>query len=253
MQNLSSAFGFWDILLILAVSIQATIIAYLHNPKLKALVLSIPVPFTLAVMAVGTKVDVCNVTGIIILFMVICLVYALNQKIKTPIIPAIILGALAYCFAGATLSAVLPKTQFAFWIMAGVVLATVVTASITMPDGTEIGYRSMLPVWIKFPIIVAIIVILVIIKKHLQGFMTVFPMVTVIAMYEARYSLWAICRQMPVLMLSLLVMMVTCNTTYSLLGIYGSLIAGWVTFLPALYVLNGNSDRVRRMLRQMIS
>jgi hypothetical protein len=250
-QNLSFAFGFWDILLILSVSIQATITAYLHNPRLKALVLTIPMSFTLAVLAVGTKVGVCNVTGLLLLFIATCLVYVLNYHLKTPIIMAIILGGLIYCLISVALATILPSTQSIFWGMVGAVIATAVVALLIMPDRAEPGHRSMLPVWVKFPIIVTIIVMLVIIKKHLQGFMTVFPMVTVIAMYEARYSLWTICRQMPVLMLTLLIMMITCHITYSSLGLYGSLAAGWLAFLPALYIFNSNGDHFRQVLRRM--
>ncbi|MHB9070858.1 MAG: hypothetical protein ACYC54_10890 [Sedimentisphaerales bacterium] len=237
MINFSFDFGFWDILLILVVSIQATVIAYLRSPELKALVLTIPAPFTLATMVVGTRVGSCHVAGIIILFLITCLVYVLNYRLKMPIIVAISLGALTYCLSGCILAAILPMTQFTFWIVSGVAMTTAVAALIMMPRRIENGYRSPLPVWIKFPIVMAVIVMLVIIKKYLQGFMTMFPMVGVIAMYEARYSLWTICCQMPVIMLTLLAMMITCNLTYSLLGIYGSLAAGWCVFLMALLLL----------------
>jgi hypothetical protein len=251
MANLFLDFGFWDILLIVAVSMQATIIAYLHRPELKALVLTIPVPFTLATMAVGTRVGSCHVAGIIILFLITCFIYVLNYRLKMPIIISIGFGALAYCLAGSTLAAVLPTTQSAFWIVSGIVLTAAVTALIMMPHRIEFAYRSLMPVWIKFPIIMAVIIALIIIKKHLQGFMTMFPMVGVIAMYEARYSLWTICRQMPVIMLTLLAMMITCNLMYPLLGIYGSLAIGWCVFLAALLLLHGGM--VNKVTNQEVS
>jgi hypothetical protein len=44
--------------------------------------------------------------------------------------------------------------------------------------------------WIKFPIIALVVVGIVQIKRQLGGFTTMFPMVGVVAAYEARHSLW---------------------------------------------------------------
>jgi len=47
------SFGVWDALLIAVVSIMGTAIAYLRHPKHKAFVLMLPVPFTLAMLALA--------------------------------------------------------------------------------------------------------------------------------------------------------------------------------------------------------
>jgi len=56
----------------------------------------------------------------------------------------------------------------------------------------ENPYRTDLPVYIKLPIIIGVVSILIVLKKYLQGFMTVFPMVGVIAAYEGRFMLASI-------------------------------------------------------------
>ena len=80
-------------------------------------------------------------------------------------------------------------------------------------------------------------VILVIIKQYLQGFMALFPMVGVIASYEARTCLWTVCRQIPVLMLTLLPMIVVIRLLQPAFGIEASLALGWVVFLAILIPL----------------
>jgi len=45
------AFEFWDWMLLLTVVFQSSAIAYLYHPKWKALIISLPVPFTMAALA----------------------------------------------------------------------------------------------------------------------------------------------------------------------------------------------------------
>ena len=100
--------------------------------------------------------------------------------------------------------------------------------------GPEPGHRSPLPVWIKFPVIAGVIVVLVLSKQLLLGFMTMFPMVGVVTAYEARHSLWTICRQMPVLMMASAPMMAVCRLTEDRIGLGGGLALGWCVFLAIL-------------------
>ena len=50
-----------DIALIAAVTTMGVAVAYFHNPEHKATVLMLPVPFTLATLAVGRPIDATNV------------------------------------------------------------------------------------------------------------------------------------------------------------------------------------------------
>ena len=91
--------------------------------------------------------------------------------------------------------------------------------------------------WIKFPAIVGVVLGLVAIKSLLGGFMTLFPMVGVIAAYEARHSLWTMCRQVPVIMLTILPIIAVVRLTAPHLGLGVGLAMGWATFPVTLTAL----------------
>ena len=69
MHSLAGSLNPWDLLLVIAISVQATILAYLQQPRWKAFVLSLPVPFTLMVLAAAHPVDVTNALGLFLLLL----------------------------------------------------------------------------------------------------------------------------------------------------------------------------------------
>ena len=71
-----------DIALIAAVTTMGVAVAYFHNPEHNATVLMLPVPFTLATLAVGRPVDATNVLGIPALFGYTFLVWLLRQRLR---------------------------------------------------------------------------------------------------------------------------------------------------------------------------
>lgn len=229
--------GPWDAVLIIGVSIQATVLAYLRDPKQKALVLVLPVPFTLATLSLGRQVHATNVMGVILLLGYTFAVWRLHAKLRVPIVPAIAAAALGYCVVGWAIASLVPASEWAFWVAAASALALGVTLYATMSEREEPAHRSPLPVWIKLPIVCGVIAVLVLIKNVLLGFMTVFPMVGTVAAYEARHSLWTICRQIPILMMGMVPMMVTCHLTYDRVGLGGSLAIGWLVFLSLMLPL----------------
>lgn len=224
----------WDVLLVLAVSVQATVLAYLYHPKWKALILSLPIPSTLAVLSLGSPINATNVLALVVLFIYTHGVRLLHQKLCLPIIPAIVLSALGYCLIGSVIVKILPDTDVTFWIASAGVLCLAVLFYIILPHRDEPGHRSPLPIWIKLPIIVVVVLFLVIVKNILQGFMTLFPMVGVVASYEARHSLWTIGRQIPVIMLTMTPMLIVCRLTQQSIGLGFSLALAWAVFLIIL-------------------
>ncbi len=91
---------------------------------------------------------------------------------------------------------------------------------------------------LKLFFIIAIITGLIVIKKQLTGFMTVFPMVGLIACYECRHSLWTICRQTSIIMIAVASMLMTMRLTQPLMGYAWSLAPGWLVILAILYATN---------------
>ena len=223
-------FGPWDLVLLVAVTAQATILAYVHHPKWKAFVWTLPVPFTLASMAVGRPIDATNVMAINALLVFTHGVRLLYNRFPRAIVPIIVMCAAAYCTIGWGLAKLLPASDSAFWLASAGTFAFGLALYLLTPHRVEPGHRSPLPVWIKAPLIALVILTLVAIKGFLLGFMTFFPMVGVVAAYEARKSLWTISRQAPVVMLTTVPLMAACRLTQDKIGLAGGLVVGWVVF-----------------------
>jgi hypothetical protein len=75
------------------------------------------------------------------------------------------------------------------------------------------------------------------IKQHLGGFMSMFPMVGVVAAYEARNSLWTIVRRIPWLMVIMTPAMCLIRLTQDRLGLPAALALAWLVVLTLLWAL----------------
>jgi hypothetical protein len=227
----------WDMALIAAVSTMGTTVAYLRHPEHKAFVVMLPVPFTLATLAVGRPVDATNVLGMGVLFGFTIGVWALHVRAHWPIVPAIVAGALGYCMVGAAVACLHPTGDAAFWAAAALMLVAAVALIRALPYRSEPHHRTPLPVWIKLPAIALVIGGIVSIKQYLGGFTTMFPMVSVVAAYEARHSLWTIVRRIPWIMVIMTPAMVCIRVTQARLGLAGALLLAWPVLLALLWVL----------------
>jgi hypothetical protein len=240
-------FGPWDIGLVIIVSLQATLLAYMARPQWKAIILSLPIPFTVATLAVAQRPNITHVLGLVLLFSYTQGVRVLYTRLRVPIVFAIVFSALSYCVVAGLLAPWLPGGEAAFWLASAAVLALAIGLFRALPARREPDYRSTLPVWLKLPIIIAVIVCLVILKGWLQGFMALFPMVGVVAAYEARYSLWTMGRQIPVMMMAMVPMIVVSHLTQPAVGLGLSLVAGWLAFfavfLPVAWRMRGGPTR----------
>lgn len=228
------AFNIWDWLLIVIVTVQATALAYMHHPKLKALVLSLPIPFTIAFMAVGEPIGMSNLLGLLLLILYFHGVRVGHVILKLPVSVSIFLVASGYVAVAMLLAPVLPTDEWLFWLTAAVVMAAALLLHRLIPDRVEPGHRSPLPVWIKALAILCVVVFLVLIKKWLRGFITSFPMVSIIGAYEARHSLMTVCRQIPLLIFGMLPMMITIHVLQPMVGAAVALAIGWVVYLAIL-------------------
>ena len=224
----------WDALLVVAVSAQATVLAYMHSPRLKALVFLLPIPFTCASLAVNTPISSEHAAGLILLFGFLLAVRALNAKLRVPIVASIAAACVAYCLIAGLVRPHLPQGAAGYWWTALVVALVATAGWLLMPAREEPGYRTSLPIYIKLPCLAAVIVAIILLKSFLGGFMVMFPFMGTIAAYEARHSLWTLTRQVPALMLMFLPMMAAVQWTQGPLGLGGALAVGWVVYLALL-------------------
>ena len=129
---------------------------------------------------------------------------------------------------GGTVAQLVPSTDSAFAVSVAGSMALGGMLHLLLPDKQEPGHRSPLPIPVKLAIIVGVIGVLVILKQLLKGFMAVFPMVGVVGSYEARQSLWTMCRQIPLVILMWVPMMVTLRVTQPHWGVGMSLVFAWI-------------------------
>lgn len=227
----------WDIALIVAVSLMGTAVAYVRNPEHKAFVLMLPIPFTLATLALGRPVDATNVLGTGLLFAFTVGVWALHVRQRWPILAAIPACAAGYCAIGMGIARLNPAGDTAFWISAGLMTTAAVALVRTLPYRAEAHHRTPLPVWIKLPALALVVTGIILIKQQLGGFMTMFPMVTVIAAYEARNSLWTIVRRIPWVILMMTPMMAVIRLMQARIGVPWALALSWPLLLALLWLL----------------
>ena len=237
----------WDIALIAVVSVMGTAVAYLRHAEMKATVLMLPVPFSLAILAVGRPLDATNVLSMGLLFGFSLGVWILRAKLHWPIVTAIAVCATGYCLAGAWLTGLDLSGPAVFWASAAFLLASAVVLIRLLPHRDEPHHVTSLPVWIKTPLIALVIGGLVLIKPYLGGFMTMFPMVGVVAAYEARNSLWAIVRHIPWVIVIMVPMMGTIYLTQSRVGVSTSLLLSWPLLLSLLWGLRSHYMGARQV------
>lgn len=232
--------GPWDIALLLAVSIHATVLAYVYDPRWKALLYAVPVPFTLASLALSLPIGTTHVLGLPLVLLYAHGVRWLNTYARMPIFPSIVVSAMTYCIIGTVLTRHVPTDDVSFWLFLSGVFILAVGLYLGIPYKKEQGHRSLMPIAAKLIVVVCVIMGLITAKRYLQGFMTFFPMVGVVAMYEARHSLWTMGRQIPVLMLTMVPMLAVCRLTQERFGLGLALVLGWAAFLVVLVPLTRN-------------
>lgn len=224
----------WDLALIATVTAMVAVMAVLRTPRRKALVLTFPVPFTIAALALGRPIDVTHVAALPLLLAYTLGVWALHREAGLHLVASIVASATGFVMVASALNRTLPRTDESFWLaVIGTALAAVALLRV-LPVKAEPAVRRDLPLAVKLPIVLATVTFLVWIKDLLGGFMTLFPMVGVLASYENRAGLWSNARQIPVVMLTMLPLMVVSRWTETQVGLPASLAIGWFAFSLAL-------------------
>lgn len=235
--NINLQFITWDYILIIAVSLHALTIAYISDPELKTLAVLFPLPFTIAVLSVGEPIGMNHVSGLLLLLIFTHLVRFLHCTLKVPILVSIVISSMLYCVISIWMNSFLFDSCKFFWPIVAIVFVIIFGLYCGMPSRSERAYRTTLPIYIKLPILVSVVALLILMKKMLGGFMTVSPMLAVIIAYECRYSLWAMTQKMHVVMLGLLSMMITCRVSQTRVGIGWALAMSWISFGVVCVVL----------------
>jgi hypothetical protein len=168
------------------------------------------------------------------------LVRVLHVRQKLSIVASIGISVGAYLALAVLLDRLVPKSAAAFCLALVPVTALGFVVLTLQPRRSEGAYRSLLPLGGKIAAIAAVVVCVVLLKQVLGGFMTMFPLVSTIAAYEARHSLWTMSRQVPIFILEMVPMLATMWLAQNLLkvGIPLSLAIGWAAFLAVMVPVN---------------
>ena len=232
------AFNYWDIVLLLVVLGMAVPLAYMRQVSWKAFIMSLPFPGTVAMLSLGQPVNAANILGLYLLLLFANIVRFLYYRRILRIIPAIITAAVVYGVLGGILNRIYPMTTAGFIIAAaGNVLVAAGFLLFTSPK-REPGQKSKMHPAAKILVVAAVITAFIVLKKILGSFMVAFPMVSMIAMYESRYSLWSMSRQMAIVMLTLGVFFTTIFILQEIIGFYWAIVCGWLVFLCIIFPLH---------------
>jgi hypothetical protein len=168
-----------DIALIVVVALQVLGMAYLRSPRAKTLLFMLPLPFSIALIATGRGVDATHVAGMGGVWFFVWLVAFLHLRLHMHILVADLVALVFHTVLSLVLARVIPidgSTERLCYIIFSAVIACIGLIVFLLPHSLETGHRSTLPVWIKTPLIVLLILPLVLAKEPLRGFMPSFPM-----------------------------------------------------------------------------
>jgi hypothetical protein len=202
-------------------------IAYVHGPRAKAFIYSLPVPFSCAYLATRLPIDATHITGLMFVVGYNWLVYGLVRA-KVPIAAAIALAAGGY-FGGAML--VRPAAAISLWWVAAVALGGWLLALATYRPRAEPGHRSRTAWWVKAPLIFAIAMAVYNATELLAGGVGLFPYAGVFASYESRHSLRTLAGQFTLNALGLLACLLTIHLAEGRLPAPWPLVLGWLPVL----------------------
>lgn len=203
--------------------------AYLSQPRRKALALALPFPFTTIALGQAQPIDATHVLAVFVLLIYYHAIRLLHRRV--PIVPSIALGLVLYVSSSRLLLGLIPIDTESFWCCAGIVGLLALALFVWQPPRSEPLHRTPLPVYLKLPTVAAVVGLLIYIKSALQGFATLFPLVGVVGLYEARKGLWSVCRQAPVFAMGMCALLTAAYTAQQSLGLPAALAVGWAAYL----------------------
>lgn len=180
-------------------------IGYVRSPRAKALIYSLPVPFSCAYIATGLPINATHISGLILVVGYNWLVYLLCRA-RVPLLAAIALSAGAY-FAGAM--ALRPLAQVSLWWLAGAGVLGWLVALWKYRGEAGRDHRSRTPWYVKAPLIFAIALAVYNATDLLAGGVGMFPYAGTFTSYEMRHNLRTLAGQFTINALGLLACLVT--------------------------------------------
>ena len=216
----------------IAIGLIIATMAYIKNSHLKALVYSLPIPITIALVATGGKVNITNIVGLFLLSLFLWFVWLLNDR-GINVFVADIIAALSYVLGGYV---VIKHINIPFYL--GVFLYLVIWFSflILYRNRVVIEKKKQDPKIkpeIKGVIVTVLAYFLLSLKTYLSGIIVTFPFSGVFAVIEGKHILETLASVFSRNSIAILMMFVTIYTLGKVnLGL--KIIAGWIVYIIVL-------------------
>jgi hypothetical protein len=201
--------------------------AYVRAPRGKALIYSLPVPFSCAYLATGLAINATHISGLMLVVGYNWLVYVLARA-RVPLVGAIVVSAGAYFGAAMALR---PLAAVSLWWLAGAGLVGWVVALAAYRGREQPAHRSRTAWYVKAPLIFAIAMSVYNATELLAGGVGMFPYAGIFASYESRHSLRTLAGQFTLNALGLLMCLLTIHMAEGRVPAPVPLILGWVPVL----------------------
>jgi hypothetical protein len=216
-----------------------SLIASFHNPRLKALVYSLPVPFCCAYLATHKPVDATHMAGLGLIMGYNWSVYMIARRWRWPLGLAIALGVSGYVSAAVLLSHVVPLAAVPLPWAALAVLAFWATMVWRYRPIDEPGHRGAMPWWLKAPVVFIVGLVMYNLTGLMGGAVFTFPYAGVFTSYESRHSLRTLAGQFTINTLGIWSLVVTIWWTQSALPFPWPVLPGLGAMLLALALVHG--------------
>ncbi len=217
-----------------AIGLIIFIMSLLKAGYLKALVYSLPIPITIALVATDGHVNATNVIGLFILSIFLWAVHWLVKR-GTNIYVADVIASVAYIIVGYL---AVTYIHISFFASVLVYMGAWLVFVILYRHSTE-GKMKVAPAVkpiIKLPVVTTLAYILLSLKSYLAGIVVTFPFSGVFAVVESRHTLKtlaAVFTRNSIAILGLFVMMFYLDAMN--LGV--RILIGWVAYLAILWIV----------------
>lgn len=221
----------------LAIAVVVWSISMLRSVPLRALVYSLPVPMSLALVGSGVTVDGIQLVGVVLLVLFFAIVAALHLRLRWPILLADATAAIACAAAGWALPRGLPLVPaligvVVLWLLALAVAPNATTEPVAMAPAR----RSVPQSGATLAGVTVTALAVLALGDQLAGLVVTFPYAGVLVAVEVRHQLTAFTWQFARTAIALVAFL----TGYALLqdhGVAPALIAGWLAFAACVVPL----------------
>lgn len=225
----------FNIVFALVIGVVIAVIASVKSTRTKALIYSLPIPMTLALIATGGKVDSTHITGLVLVTLFLWFVTFLRSR-GFHILVADVLAALVYVAVGYL---IVTYTEIPMFIaVAGYALVWLLFVSMYREKKFHESKKKVAKISpiVKFPIVSIVAFALLNIKSLLAGVVVTFPFSGVFAVVETQNMLRTLASTFTRNSLGMLAFF---TTIYFLndLDLAMKLVIGWAVYLIALQLI----------------